>query len=48
MSSRHYTEDRLTAEIKREVKRAGGRIPVFDLQSILNVDIVHCERLSKA
>ena len=44
----YVTQDRLDAEIKREVKRAGGRIPVIDLQGILNLDVVHCERRAKA
>ena len=39
----YVTQDRLDAEIKREVKRAGGRIPVIDLQGILNLDVVHCD-----
>ena len=44
----YVTQDRLDAEIKREVRRAGGRIPVIDLQGILNLDVVHCERRAKA
>ena len=38
----YLTEARLDAEIKREVKRRGGRVPVTDLQPALNVDVVHC------
>ncbi len=44
----YLTEARLDAEIKREVKRRGGRVPVTDLQPALNVDVVHCERRARA
>ena len=44
----YLTETRLDAEIKREVKRSGGRIPITDLQPALNVDVVHCERRARA
>lgn len=44
----YVTQERLRAEIKREVKRSGGRVPVVDLQPLLNVDVVHCERQAKA
>jgi DNA-binding transcriptional ArsR family regulator len=44
----YLTEARLDAEIKREVKRSGGRVPVTDLQPALNVDVAHCERRARA
>ena len=44
----YLTEARLDAEIKREVKRRGGRVSVTDLQPALNVDVVHCERRARA
>jgi hypothetical protein len=43
----YITQDRLQAEIKREVKRSGGRIPVVDLQPTLNVDVVWWCRLKR-
>ena len=44
----YVTQSRLDAEIKREVRRSGGRVPVVDLQPILNVDVAHCERQARA
>ena len=44
----YVTQSRLDAEIKREVRRSGGRVPVVDLQPALNVDVAHCERQARA
>lgn len=44
----YVTQDRLRAEIRREVRRGGGRVPVVELQALLNVDVVHCERAARA
>ena len=44
----YLTEDRLDQEIKREVRKSGGRVQVTDLQPALNVDVVHCERRARA
>ena len=44
----YVTRDRLDAEIKREVRLRGGRVPVVDLQVALNVDVTHCERRARA
>jgi len=44
----YVTEARLDGEIKDEVQRKGGRVPVTDLQTSLNVDVVHCERRARA
>ena len=44
----YVTRDRLDAEIKREVRLRGGRVPVVDLQVALNVDVTDCDRRARA
>ena len=41
------TVEQLRKEIAEEVRASGGRVPVFDLQSALNIDVHHCEREAK-
>ncbi|GMH33262.1 hypothetical protein BSKO_01096 [Bryopsis sp. KO-2023] len=39
----YITTDKLRQEIQDALHNAGGRLPMADLPSLLNVDLVHCE-----